>query len=204
MTANCVLRTVPPRRPPIPQETGYLLLGAVPSLSPPPQPFPSFPPTPLTHLTGFMLLQPFLMRASGQASLQLNYVTCCCFWSKDHPGKVVRGGHAARASLIMAPAPSELGGGAGIWTLQELTVPPPPPEPNLQDACSSSFVNFQQAGLSQREPVGCPGYLESCSPDVGSRLLAGTWPYISLTWVGSSSMSGLSTITPLTNDDPLV
>lgn len=172
-----MLRTVPSKRPFHSLRRPAPTLGAVvlspaslphPYCSPPSLPIPLVPLTTLCAAATFSNEQVLAARAS----LRLAYVTCRCFWSKDHPGKALRSRYTARASLLTIPTPLELRGGTGIWTLQELTAPPPAAEPNLR--CSSFFVNFLQTGLSQREPVGCSGSLGSCSPDISSGLLAGT------------------------------
>lgn len=90
----------------------------------------------------------------ARASLQLDYITCHCFWSKDHPGKGSEVGTRPGPVYLTSPAPLELRGGTRIWTLQELTAPRLALEPNVQDACSSFFVKFQQTGLSQRSLLG--------------------------------------------------
>lgn len=131
----------------------------------------------------------------ARASSQLHYGTCHCFWSKDHPAEAARGGHTARASLL---TPSELTGGAGIWTLQELAAPPPAPEPNLQDTGSSFFVHFQQTRLSQSLWAALAPW-GTVFPTLAQGLFS--WRLaLTLSDLGFSKTSCPSTITLLTSD----
>lgn len=178
LIANGVLRTVPPWRP------FHSLRGpwafppgcydAVPFLRRPPPtvPSPSLP-SPLIFFTRLYAAAVFSNEeVLARASLQLDYITCHCFWSKDHPGKGLEVGTRPGPVYLTSPAPLELRGGTRIWTLQELTAPRLALEPNVQDACSSLFVKFQQTGLSQRSLLGA-----------FPRMLAPSWCLAFLIWV---------------------
>lgn len=150
LTTGCgwgVLRIVPPKRPFHCLRRPWASSPAASSLNLHPICSPLFSfPSPSSSHKALCCCYFSDEEVLARTSLWLSYVTCHCLWSKDHPAKALRGGHTARASLL---TPSKLKGGTGIWTLQELVAPPLAVQPNLQDAGSSFFVNFQQTGLSQ-------------------------------------------------------